>query len=397
MNKYGPQVFGQNPKTALIPSLPEVERLVQQALHEKLFSAASCVASLHGELRHTSYQGFLHMPPPLKRMTLNAKFDLGALTSSLATAVAILFLVGKNRIDLGMPLQRAWPLAKNTAWADIRLDTLLDHTSGIEAPENWDPLAPLWDTQPAASANAPMLATANVQEALWTQIHTHLLPNPKVRHAVYSPYNSLVLGWVLESILQKPLDRWLAREIYTPMRVGEMMHFQTPNNPSKMPVMPFVTSGHCSVRKRDIQAEPLDRVAHALGGVAGHQGLFSHVGGVWRLAEGLRKALQGDDKLLHAGTIQRLWTPTMRAGQNPFTLGWEKMTRHSTLGQGRWHPSSVGQVDVTMGTAYLIDPTHGHVCVVLTNAALGSGGPQPKRWLKFCQQMMDLLITRSGT
>lgn len=395
MNKNIPGLVGLSPKTFKLPSLPEVERIVQQALHEKLFSAASCVVSVNGELMHTSFQGCLHMPPPLKRMTLNGKFDLGALTSSLATAMTILFLVGKNRIDLSMPLQRAWPMARDTTWANIPLDTLLDHTSGIQAPENWDPTARLRQADSTLPAGERVWGTPNAQKMLWEQIHTELIPNPKVRHAVYSPYNSLVLGWVLEAFLQKPLNLWLERELYTPMRVGEMVHFQKNGAPIKRPPMPFVTSGTCPVRQRDIVGEPLDRIADALGGVAGHQGLFSHAGGVWRLADGLRKALRGNDKLLHAGTIKRLWTPTRRAGQNPLTLGWEKMTRHSTLGQGRWHPSSVGQVDTRMGTAYLIDPTNGHVCVVLTNAAHGKDGPQPKRWLQFCQQIMDLLITRS--
>jgi hypothetical protein len=72
------------------------------------------------------------------------------------------------------------------------------------------------------------------------------------------------------------------------------------------------------------------------------------------------------------------------------------MTRSSSLGQGRWHPSTVGQVDAATGTAYLLDPVYGSVCVLLTNAshmAQDAAKGRAQAWLRLCRQVFGLLVT----
>ena len=93
-------------------SVADVDRSVQTAIHEKLFSAAACMASVHGEVFHRKVYGCLETPPPMKKVQEGVLFDLASLSKPLGVGLAALWLA-----DMDCPEPAAIsPLATRLAW-----------------------------------------------------------------------------------------------------------------------------------------------------------------------------------------------------------------------------------------------------------------------------------------
>ena len=114
-------------------SIADVDRSVQTAIHEKLFSAAACMASVQGEVFHRKIYGCLETPPPMKKVRDGVLFDLASLSKPLGVGAAVLWLAGRGRIDLQAPIGRVLKQFDAPKFHNITIDMLLDHTSGWPA------------------------------------------------------------------------------------------------------------------------------------------------------------------------------------------------------------------------------------------------------------------------
>jgi len=122
---------------------------------------------------------------------------------------------------------------------------------------------------------------------------------------------------------------------------------------------------------RTLVGEVHDNYAAALGGVAGHAGLFGTAPAVGRFARAILSAARGDE---HAGlSTERVKQFTTRSSVpgSSRALGWDTMLPSSSCGT-RMSPAAFGHVGFT-GTSLWIDPTRDRYFVLLTNRAAGGG------------------------
>lgn len=364
---------------------------MQQSVHSRMFSAIACLGARDGRLMHVSAHGSPQMPPPARPLVPGCLFDLGELTGSLGVSFAVAYLMGRGRLDLSMPLSRALPDAAGTALADIPLDMLLDHTSGLDAPD--DILSPLLEADRRRIGEARIVGSPQAAPELWAQLIAQLKPRSGAVESVYNPLNTHLLSLAIASIVQKPFDTWLIKEVFAALGLSDALHFVPYPLARTRAKQPYVASLVCPIRKRLLCGEVQDPLAYVLGGAAGHAGLFGNTLGVFRVLEALRQGARGQHRMLHAGTINRLWTRLRRTGDSPWTLGWQSMTKHSPLGQGRWHPTSIGHIDVDGGCAYLIDPAQAQICIMLSNPAQAAGQRDKQAWLKLCRRIFDSFVT----
>lgn len=379
------------PASQAPPSLPEVARLLRQACHTGLFSAVACLGARNGRVLHVSAHGSPRTPPPARPVLPGAMFDLGQLTGSLSTALAVAFLVGRGRLDLSMPLQRALPEAQGTAFGDVPLDMLLDHTSGLGPIDNL--LLPVIEADRRRIGEARVMGSPKAAPEVMQALGARLTRAAGPAGAAYNSLNTYLLGLAVAAVVQKPLDAWLHKELWPALSLTDAVRYVTYPLPLGHAKLPFVATGHCPVRNRLVQGEVHDPLAYAVGGAAGHAGLFGHTLGVFRVVEALRLGACGQHRMLHAGTLTRLFTRLRRTGEAPYTLGWQSMTKHGPLGQGRWHPTSVGQVDAAGGCAYLIDPASQDICILLSNPEQGRAPIDPDAWRKLCRRVFDSFVT----
>ena len=136
---------------------------------------------------------------------------------------------------------------------------------------------------------------------------------------------------------------------------------------------PTLPMTHDSRRGRLLAGEVHDDYAAALGGIAGHAGLFGSAPAVGAFARTMLRAARGDVTVPAAFTpalVARFVTRSPVPGSSR-ALGWDTMLPTSSCGT-RMSPSAFGHVGFT-GTSLWIDPVRDRYFVLLTNRTCGGG------------------------
>jgi len=273
--------------------------------------------------RSVKLAGLASLLPEPEPLTEAHWFDLASLTKVIATTTMVLRLADEGRIDLGRPLTDAIPDLRQydvdgAAERRLTFRDCLVHRTFLPAVE------PIY-----TYGNDPARLRAFVLQREW-------------RHGppVYSDINFILLGIAVERITGARLSDW-------PLPEG--LSYGPPPGPA-------VATEHCAWRGRLLRGEVHDENASALGGSAGHAGLFGTVAGVLDFALGLLDGSGASPAMLEA-----IRTP---AGRNR-TCGWE----HRFDG---WHggnacsTATIAHTGFT-GTGLWIDFDRGLAWTLLTN------------------------------
>ena len=266
--------------------------------------------------------GHAQIEPATISLTREMWFDLASLTKVIFTTHQILRLVDQGKIGLEDPLVRYIPdLRQYDSTAPERALTIrqvLAHQTHLPAVE------PLYTL-----GQDPETLRAYVLQRVW-----------KKGPPVYSDINYILLGILIERVTGQPLaDQALA----------EGLSFFPPADQS-------VATERCAWRGRTMRGEVHDENAFALGGAAGHAGLFGTVDGV---LEHALELLQG--RGLSAQTYAAMITPVAgnRAlGWEVFEAGWHGGTGHSA--------QTIGHLGFT-GTGLWLDFEREIAWTLLTN------------------------------
>ncbi|MFI8928136.1 serine hydrolase domain-containing protein [Streptomyces sp. NPDC053474] len=182
-------------------------------------------------------------------MTVDTPFDLASLTK-LFTTVAAVQQLERGTLGLDEPVAAHVPEFTGAAAHGVTVRQLLTHTSGLR------PELPLYDLPDAAARLRALRA-----EAPSGPPGTHL----------YSDLNLLLLQHVLERVTGRPLDVLVRDGITRPLGMAA-----TAFGPCPGAAATEDQRGPWAKAERGmLRGEVHDENAWALGGVAGHAGLFS--------------------------------------------------------------------------------------------------------------------------
>ena len=269
-----------------------------------------------------THAGMAALVPEPEVLTADHWFDLASVSKVIAATTMILTLAEAGRIDLDRPLTDAIPDLRqydvaNAAERRLTFRDCLAHRTFLPAVE------PVY-----TYGDDPDRLRAFVLQREW-------------RHGppVYSDVNFMLLGIAIERITGAPLSAW-------PLPAG--LAFGPPPGPA-------VATENCTWRGRVMKGEVHDENAWALGGAAGHAGLFGTVAGVLGYARGL---LDGSASPFLLDAIR-----TRVHGDR--TCGWEKRF-------AGWHggdacsDETIGHTGFT-GTGLWVDFERGLAWTLLTN------------------------------
>jgi CubicO group peptidase (beta-lactamase class C family) len=291
---------------------------VAQAVPARIPGAALGVTTTAGD-RAVEVFGLAQREPDPVPMYRATWFDLASLTKVLFTTPTILHLVSQGHVTLDDPLTRAIPdlrqYHRDAAERHLTFRQCLSHQTHLPAVE------PLY-----TYGLDPNTLRACILQRVW-----------QAGPPVYSDINFMLLGIAIERLKGCNLgDLELPR--------GLAWH----PDPSET-----AATERCTWRGRVMRGEVHDENAFALGGAAGHAGVFGTIDGVldaaWRL-------LQGIDP----------WLPELRTRQTATRcLGWE--ARHEGWSGGNaCSEATVGHTGFT-GTGVWIDFARGLAWALLTN------------------------------
>jgi CubicO group peptidase (beta-lactamase class C family) len=176
--------------------------------------------------------------------------------------------------------------------------------------------------------------------------------------SVYSDLGFILLGALMGRTVSLD-DRFTA--LKDQMFTAEEIQFIPPESWHKR----IAPTEHDPWRGRMLIGEVHDENAWALGGVAGHAGLFGTVAAVGAFARHCLQILDGRSGAVAEATLRTFVTRRAGVPGSSRALGWDTMLPTSSCGT-RMSPDAFGHTGFT-GTSLWIDPTRDVYVAFLTN------------------------------
>jgi CubicO group peptidase (beta-lactamase class C family) len=313
--------------------------VLERGLAEHAFPGAVVEVGTGREVLWRSTIGALTFDEGASRVGEDTVYDLASLTKVLATAPLVMREIERGTLGLDDPLPRLRPACRAPALADVTLEDLLSHSAGFPA-------------------HRPFYKTLRGREDIEIAIcATPLEYAPRTR-SVYSDLDFMVLGFVLDTgvSLQDRFDAMWAQ-----MATGEDLQYLPPAHWRGR----IAPTEQDPWRGRLLAGEVHDENASALGGVAGHAGLFGTAPAVGAFARHLLQVLDGRIGVFAADSVRRFVSRREEIPGSSRGLGWDTMLPTSSCGT-RMSPFAFGHTGFT-GTSLWIDPESGVYVVFLTN------------------------------
>ena len=181
----------------------------------------------------------------------------------------------------------------------------------------------------------------------------------------YSDLGFMVLGRAIEVAGFRSLDRLLASMVTGPLGMRETRYVPLAAI-GECETGQLIPTGWSEVRRREKVGEVDDENAAAMGGVAGHAGLFSTAGDLFLFAREIVRARKGEGRVLSRPSAAEMTTRVARPPGCPRTLGFDTPDMpHSQAGE-RVPADAVGHLGYT-GCSMWIDPVREISVILLTN------------------------------
>jgi CubicO group peptidase (beta-lactamase class C family) len=194
------------------------------------------------------------------------------------------------------------------------------------------------------------------------------LEAPPGSRAIYSDLGFMLAGFVIADAGGSPLDAQFHALTPAFVAADDVLMFR-PDSRLRPRIPPTEVD---TWRGRLLQGEVHDENAWALGGVAGHAGLFGTVTAVGAFARSVLRSLDpsgATGRLADASTLREFTRPTDVPGSSR-ALAWDTMRTTSSCGT-RMSERAFGHTGFT-GTSLWIDPGAGIYVTLLTNRVFPS-------------------------
>jgi CubicO group peptidase (beta-lactamase class C family) len=176
--------------------------------------------------------------------------------------------------------------------------------------------------------------------------------------AEYSDIGFILLGRALERLADEALASFCMREVFGPLGMTRTMFMPVASLRPHIPP----TRDASKPGGKPTQGEVNDENAAAMGGVAGHAGVFSTAGDLAAFANCM---LRGGDPILRPETVALVTSRQNLPAGSSWALGWDTPTAPSQSGK-HFSQRSYGHLGFT-GTSLWIDPERQLSVTLLTN------------------------------
>lgn len=287
----------------------------------------------YGRLDYTSTS------PPANPHTV---YDLASLTKVLCTTTLAMQACERGVIDLEDRLGRYFPEFRSGGKQQVALKHLLAHSSGLPA-------------------HVPLYAQTGRKDNILQRILETPLEHQPGRRSAYSDLGFILLGAVLERACGDSLDNLARERIFQPLGIRRTCF--RPPSAWKPRIAPTEIDPW---RKRLLRGEVHDENASAMGGVAGHAGLFGTAADLAVFCQALLNGgVYHHRRIVKRSTLEAFTRRQAQPTQSSRALGWDTPSPDSSAGS-RLSPQSYGHTGFT-GTSLWIDPRRRLFVVFLTN------------------------------
>jgi len=331
--------------------LAAIERVVERGIKAGGYPGASVIVGRKGAAVYE--KGFGRLTWSSSSIPVDAQrtiYDVASLSKVVGTTTAIMILYDENKIRLDDPIVSYIPTFGGGDKDNVTVRQLLTHTSGLPAGRD------IWRI-----AQTPLEARALV-------LSTPLEGRPGAQY-IYSDLGADVLGLLVEVVSGEPLDKFLTRRVFDPLGMNETMY--RPADSLRYRIAPTEVT---PPRGYPLRGEVHDENAYALGGVAGHAGLFSTAADLSVFAQMMLNGGEYNGVQIISKQTVDLFTSRSFGHR---ALGWD--TAEGDYGSGRFlGPTAYGHTGFT-GTSMWIDPEREMFVILLTNRVHAARALRPAK------------------
>ena len=338
-------VGGKPPQSLSAERLARIDGIVSEAIARRELPGAVVLVGQGRKIVFRRAYGNRAVEPFAEPMTQDTVFDVASLTKTVATATSVMILVEEGKLLLSDPVVRHIPEFAPAAGerAKVTIEQLLTHRGGFPPDD-------------------PLELYAGTPEEIFARKYRQPLQSPPGSRFVYSDAGYEVLGEVVRRVSGERLDRFSEERIFRPLGMKETFFLPLSHGVPAARIAPTEKLGDAWMR-----GEVHDPRAYALGGVAGHAGLFSTAAD---LAKFCRMILGGGSlgrtRVLSPLSVEAMTRPRFYGDSDIRGLGWDIATGYSRNRGDLFPPGSFGHTGFT-GTALWIDPATQTFVVFLSN------------------------------
>lgn len=320
----------------------KLDKIVKVAIEEAVAPGVAIAVGRNGHIAYMKGYGYIDWNQPgSPAVDSNTLYDLASLTKVIATTTLAMILEEAGQLDINRTVVSYLPEFNSPEKAQITVKQILTHSGGLEAGAN-------------------IYASARGRDQYLYQINARPLEYTPGTNMIYSDWDMIILQLVMERITGKTLDILANEKIFKPLGMIDTQ-FQPP-----IALRPRIAPTQVDdARGGLLWGTVHDENAWAMGGVAGHAGLFSTAKDLALFSMMILNGGEGVNgvRIVKPPTIAR-WT-ARQGKESTRTLGWDSPEGGSSAGQF-FSPWSFGHTGFT-GTSIWIDPEKDLFVVVLTN------------------------------
>ena len=330
--------------------LSAIDRVVQRGVDAGGYPGAAVVVGRKGYSVLSRGFGALDWTGRARVTSRESIYDLASLTKVVATTTAIMLLYDAGTVDIDAPVSRYLPEFSGGLRDQVTVRHLLTHRAGLPAGRE------LWRiAKTPAEARAAVLASP-----------IQCTPGSCYE---YSDLGADLLGFVAEAASGQTLDAFLERSVFAKLGMTDT-HFR----PDAMSSVRIAPTEIAPPRGYPLRGEVHDENAYALGGVAGHAGLFSTADDLSVFAQMMLDGGVYNGVRIVSDSAVALFTKRA-AGHR--ALGWDTCDGGAGCGQ-YMSERAFGHTGFT-GTSLWIDPDRQMFVILLTNRVHAARARRPSK------------------
>jgi len=273
-------------------------------------------------------------------------FDLASLTKPLVTSLSLLSLLEAGQIGLEESIAN-FLHCRQLDHRKITILHLLNHSSGLPA------------HRPFYNRLIELPAHQRGERIVDWILQENLLYPPGM-DSLYSDLGFILLGKIIEQLAGEALDEYWRKRIQEPLGLENGLFF---NAHRKKDLKVYAATGECPWSKKSLCGTVHDDNCRALGGVAGHAGLFGSTKAVLSLCKNIVLNYQDRQEQLFLGSHSVRSMLTKKLGS--WRFGFDTPTAQSSSGK-YFSDLSIGHLGFT-GTSFWIDLRRELAIVFLSN------------------------------
>jgi len=290
----------------------DAAELLDAGAREGAYSAAALLAGRGDEVVWERSAGFARTA---------SLFDVASLTKPLVAALFFLLcqeghLSPDGSVGEILPFSSPDPRVR-----EIRFLHLLAHTSGLPA---WRPLYERVQAQEDAGGT-PASGSAEAHDRIVSEVLSLPLSHAPGEGWAYSDLGYILLGRAIEAAGFQSLDRLIRAKVTGPLGMRDTAYLPLARL-SDCETGQIVPTGWSEVRKREKEGEADDENAAAMGGVAGHAGIFSTARDQFLFAREVVRARKGEGRVLSRPSALAMTSRVASPPECPRTAGFDTPT-----------------------------------------------------------------------